>query len=136
MKIKLLKAKLRTGGKTQDQIASDYEDDITEKEIQDWIKAYNLIDRKEIIVADIRKDRFTLISWLDEDDETFREFIYQAEQDDLFGAYTNAREKFLRDWKDGVYEPGGSLGFDENDVEIMEELEKKLIKSSVVPSTN
>lgn len=125
MKFKLFKAKLCTGGKTADDIISEHEGDVTEKEIQEWIKAYNLIDGKEIIVADIRDDRYTFFSWLDEDDAAFRDFIYQAEQDDFFGTYLDDREEFLKDWKEGRYEPTGSLGFDKNDVEIIEELKSK-----------
>lgn len=124
MKFKLFKAKLRTGGKTKDQIISDFEGEVTEKEIRDWKYVFNLIDGKEIIVVEVFKGRFTLVSWLDEDDSAFRDFIYQAEQDDMFGTYIDDREEFLNDWKDGRYEPTGSLGFDKNDVEIIEELKK------------
>lgn len=128
MKFKLFKAKLCTGGKTADDIISDFEGDVSEEEIRDWQHALNLIDGKEIIVTKILKDRYTLVSWMDEDDEAFRDYIYQAEQDDMFGTYIDDREEFLKDWKNEVYEPTGSLGFDKKDVEIIEELKKQEAK--------
>lgn len=125
MNIKLYRAKLRTGNITRDEIISDYKGDVTEKQIKEWMQVYKSIDDKEIIVADIREDRYTLISWFDEDVELFRDFIYQAEQDDWFGTYIDDREGFLKDWEDEVYEPSGSLSFNKNDVEIIEELSPK-----------
>lgn len=122
MKNVFFEAKLKTGNITRDYIISDFYGDVTEKQIKEWLDVYKLIDGKKIIVADIRKERYTLISWMDEDVEAFRDFIYQAEQDDWFGNYIDDREGFLKDWEDGTYEPSGSLGFHKNNVEIIKKI--------------
>lgn len=120
--MEILKAKLRTGGKTRDQIISEFEGDINEEEIKAWQHAYNLIDGKEIVVAQLFKDRYTPVSWLVEDDAAFRDFIYQVEQDDWFGTYGNERQEFLKDWENEEYEPSGSLSFCKDDVEIIKRI--------------
>lgn len=122
MRMELYKAKLITGSKTRDEIISDFEGDVDEKEIKEWLQVYKMIDGKEIVVADIRDDRYTLIAWVDEDVEAYRDFVYQAEQDDMFGIYINEREGFLKDWEDGIYEPIASLSFNKTDVEIIEKV--------------
>src|SRR5690625_2349543 len=103
MGLKLFKAKLCTSGRTKEQIKKDYGGDITEKEIIDWQHALDLIDNKEVIVAEAWKGRYTLISWFKKDDSAFIEFVYQAEQDQMFGTYIDDREQFLKDWKNEVY---------------------------------
>lgn len=126
MKLKTFKARLCTAGKTQEQIKNDYEGDVTEKQIKDLQRAFDLIDGKEVAVIQFStsKDRYTLAGWSEKDDSAIRDFIYQAEQDDMFGNYIDDREQFLKDWEDETYEPMGSLGFDKSDVEIIEEMKK------------
>ncbi|GIN97843.1 hypothetical protein J6TS1_37130 [Siminovitchia terrae] len=63
-------------------------------------------------------DGFVLGCLQDEDDEKVRDFIYQAEQDEMFGTYIDQRDEFLRDWESEEYSPTGSLVFKEEDVEV------------------
>lgn len=124
MKLKLFEAKLKTAGKTTDDIISQFEGEIKKKEIQNWINVFNLIDGTEVIVSE-RHNRYMLFTWYEKDDDIIKELIYQAEQDELFGMYQNDREGFLKDWTAGEYEPNGVLSFDEKDVEIIRELKRE-----------
>lgn len=127
MKFTLYKARLNTAGKTPEQIKADYEGGIgplpNDEEVQNWIKVYDSLSGTEIIVMNSPfSDNFTPVSWDEKDDEKFRDFVYQAEQDPYFGTYVNEREEFLKDWESEDYSPSGSLVFDAADVEIIEEL--------------
>jgi hypothetical protein len=125
--LNLYKAKLHTGGKTPEQIKSDFDGpEPNEKEIQNWIKAYDLIAGIEVAVMKSRSGSgYCLVSWQKKDDEKIRDFIYQVEQDEMFGTYVNEREEFIKDWDSGEYSPAGSLVFNSEDVEIIEELKKQ-----------
>lgn len=125
--IKLYRAKLHTGGKTPEQIKSSFDGpEPSEEEIKNWTKAYDLADGLEVIVTrSWTGSDYSLIAWDEKDDENIREFIYQVEQDGMFGTYVDEREEFIKDWESGEYSPAGSLVFDEKDVEIIEELKTK-----------
>jgi hypothetical protein len=129
VKITLYKARLKTAGKTPEQIKANYEGGIgpvpSEEEVQGWINAYNLISGIELVVMkSLISEGYIPVSWDEEVDGKIRDFVYQAEQDPFFGTYVNEREEFLEDWKSGEYSPAGSLTFDNGDVEIIEELHK------------
>lgn len=125
------KARLKTGGKTPEQILADYEGpgQIGKKpdanEVEALIKAFNGIDGIELIVMKSFNGNYVPASWKNEDDEKMMEFVYQAEQDPFFGTYIDEREEFIKDWKSDEYEPAGTLVFDSEDVEIIEELKKE-----------
>ena len=129
MEITLYKARLKTANKTPEQIKSDFESGIgplpTKKEIQDWIKAYDLINGIELgVMKSLIGEGYIPVVWDEEDDWKIRDFIYQAEQDPHFGTYVCERDEFLRDWKSGEYSPAGTLTFNENDIEVIEKMEK------------
>lgn len=127
MKHTFYKARLKTAGKTPEQIKADFEGGIgpvpTEEEVQGWIKAYDLINGIELVVVkSLISEGYIPVSWNDEDNGKIRDFVYQAEQDSFFGTYVNERDEFLEDWKSGEYSPDGVLTFDIKDVEILEEI--------------
>lgn len=126
--MKLYKAKLQTGRKTPEQIKKDFEGYTpSEEEIKGWIKAYDLIDGIEVVVMKSwTGNGYTLAFWQDEDDAKIRDYIYQIEQDEMFGTYNDQRDEFLRDWDSDEYSPTGSFVFNEEDVEIIEELRKEV----------
>lgn len=130
MKFKLYKARLKTNGKTPEQIKADYEGGIgsapSEEEIQNWIKVYEVISGIELVVMkSLISDGYVPVSYDKEDDWKIRDFVYQAEQDLYFGTYINERDEFLVDWESGEYSPMGSLTFSIDEVEIIEELKEK-----------
>lgn len=121
----LYKVVLQTGGKTPEQIKTEFDDfKISEPKIQLWISAYNLLDGLEVMVRDsfYPDEEYTLLSWKPEDDKTFMEFIYLLEQDGTFGNYVDDRETFLEDWENGEYSPDGSICFSKNELEILEQI--------------
>ncbi|WP_338754261.1 hypothetical protein [Bacillus sp. FJAT-52991] len=127
MNIKLFKAKLNTGGKTSEQVRNEFDGSApSEEEIQNWIKAYNLVDGIEVVVMESGiYEGYTLAGWGHDVDEKVREFVYLVEQDPVFGTYVDEREEFMNDWENEEYEPAGSLVFKNEDVEIIEELKQK-----------
>lgn len=124
MNIKLYSAKLRTSGKTPEQIKNSFDGlEPSEEEIQSWIEVYDLVDGLEVVVMKSwAGSGYCIVGWQDEDDENFREFVYMVEQDDMYGTYVNEREEFLKDWNSEEYSPNHSLVFQNEDVEIIEEL--------------
>ncbi len=46
--------------------------------------------------------------FIKQDDEKICDFVYQIEQDKLFGLYVNQREEFLKDWDAEEYDPAGA----------------------------
>lgn len=130
MKIKLYKARLKTGGKTEEQIKADFNDsfgEATKEDMERYKKSMDMVDGQEIIVMQsfYDKEYYSMASWQEKDDDVWREFIYLQEQDPIFGTYVDDREKFLKVWEAGEYEPMGALSFSKDDVEIIEELENK-----------
>lgn len=130
--LKFYKAKLKTGGKTIEDIKKDYEGGIgpvpDEQEIKDLKKAYDLIDGVEVMAIEGFGDGYGIGGWNPKHDDQMKEFIYQAEQDSFFGTYRNKREEFEQDWKNDEYESSGSLRFDNEEVEILAPVEMKQLK--------
>lgn len=120
-------AKLKTAGKTHEQILAEYEGPRPSDEfIQNIKKAYDSIDGLEVAVLKSGiSEGYVIGGWQGKDDHLFRDFIYQAEQDEFFGTYVDDYEGFLKAWMSGEYEPMGSLTFDHKEVEILEKLEAK-----------
>lgn len=126
--IKLYKAVLKTGNKTPKDIRKILEAP-TDNEINRWIAAYNLIDGLKVLVMEsaFSKETYTIAAYNQDDDERFKEFHYQMEQEtnDWFGPYSENREAFMEDWKNGEYEASGSFVFGKDEIEIIEKCEKK-----------
>lgn len=124
--ITLYRANLKTGGKSPEQIIESFRDfKPSDEEIKNWIAAYDLLDGIEVVVMKSFDGKdYCLVAWQDDDAEKIRDYIYQAEQDPMFGTYVDEREEFLNDWDSDEYEPSGSLVFSSDDVEIIEELKK------------
>lgn len=68
--------------------------------------------------------QYPLIGWDEKDaeiDGRVKEAIWEMEQDPVFGTYYEDREKFDFDWAEGKYEPAGSIVFEQEDIEVLEE---------------
>lgn len=122
--MKFYNAKLKTGNKTDEQIKSTFDVEVSQKEIEFYRKAYDLIDGLEIIVANsLLVDTYmTLVAWDENDLDIWRDFVYYVEQDPYFGTYVNDRGGFVKDWESGEYEPSGSIYFAHDDLEILKQL--------------
>lgn len=118
----MYKAILKTADKTEKQIKGMFNGDISEQEIKDWIRVYNIIDGIEVVVMKsfVSEKGFIPISW--EDDKKMTEYFYQVEQDPMIGTYVDAREEFMEDWNNQEYEPSVTLVFQDEDIEIIEKI--------------
>lgn len=128
----LYRAKLKTAGKTPEQILATYDGPNQvgpkpdENEVAAWIKVFNELDGAEVVVMkSFTGEDYAIAGWEPDAEEKFMEFVYLAEQDPYFGSYIDNRDEFINVWKSGEYEPAASLVFANNDVEIIEELKKK-----------
>lgn len=130
MEIKLYKARLKTGNKTDVQIKAAFADsigEVTQEDLDKYKKSMDLVDGQEILVMEssFDKDSYCLASWNKEDDDVWREYVYIQEQDPYFGSYVDEREEFLEDWESGDYSPSGSITFSKDDVETLEALKRR-----------
>lgn len=127
----LYRARLKTAGKTPEQILADYEGlnqigpKPDEKEVTSWIQVYNKLHGIEVaVMKDFTGDDYILALWKDEDDCKVMEYFYLAEQDPLFGSYFEDREGFLKEWEAKEYSPSATVILNKEDVEIIEKLDK------------
>lgn len=123
-KIKIYKAKLKTANKTDAQIRSEFNIAISQGEVDRYKEMMNAVDGIEIGIMPSfhSEDSYLVVGWDEAVDEKMREFVYQAEQDPMFGTYIDRREEFLADWKSGEYEPPSAMAFQKCDVEILEDI--------------
>lgn len=127
MKIEIYKGVLRTSGKTDEQIKESFNNEfgsITQEEMNDYKKMMDIVDGLEVFVTDsfYGGDSYSLVSWVEKDNDKWKEFVYLAEQDSMFGTYVDEREQFDKDWDMEEYEPNASLVFNKDDVEILEKV--------------
>ena len=123
--MKFYKVKLKTAGKTVEEVLATYDTmKPSKEEVEETIKASNLVDGLVVgVMGPTVGGGFSLVGWDKEDDEKIRDFVYQAEQDQYFGCYIDERKEFLEDWNSEQYEPEGSLSFAAEDVLILEDEE-------------
>lgn len=127
MNIKPIKAMLHTAGKTDEEILKQ-SGLISPEEIPKARKIIEAWDGIEVIVdatlINEQIQQYALIGWDEQDceiDGRIKEVIYLMEQDPMFGTYVNDRERFELDWAEKRYEPAGSIVFEPEDIEILEE---------------
>lgn len=122
---KVVRCKLKTGGKTVEQIRESckgqglvYRDFENLKKMNDMFSG--LIVELSLWAYD-NHESYHLDNWKSEDDEKVMMGIYYAEQLHLFPRYKNNLEKFKADWKSMNYHfEGSSLVFPPSDVEELE----------------
>lgn len=120
--MKFYKAILHTGGKTPDQIRKHDSQDYTNEEAAQIIAYMDAWDGLEVFLVDsYDSEGYTFIGNTEAVDDKVKEAIWLMEQDPLFGCYIDAREEFDEVWAAGEYEPFGCIGFEREDVEIIEE---------------
>lgn len=126
MEYKLQKAILHTSGKDADNEMEKYSQE--EREImQQYMAAW---DGVHVTVSNFLDGEYSVVGWPPEWDEKAKEAIYLMEQDPTFGKYVDDREQFEKDWAAGAWEPGGSIVFSPDMVEIIGDLKKAGEKSA------
>ncbi len=124
--LKLYRAKLHTGGKTDEQIKAQFSPSVPTQAEMDLARAtYEAWDGLECLVM---KNAFgeAEYSFCGAATEAglpqAKEAVYLMEQDAMFGTYIDQREEFDRDYDSFNYFPSGSFVFRSDEVEILEEM--------------
>lgn len=121
--LKIFKAVLHTGGKTEEWIKEHYGNFVpTQEDVEAAKKYYDAWDGHKCLVMldDSDPEVYMYSGPLTEDDvPQAKEATYLMEQDDMFGQYINQREEFDRDYDNGDYFPAGAIVFTKGDVEIV-----------------
>lgn len=131
-KPKIIKAKLKTGGKTTQSVREKLTGQgFTVRDFQNIIKAGNYFDGLEVFLSLWNWDnheKWHLWNWKQEDDEKVMLALYCAEQfhpySDLRN-YKNNFEQFKKDWESGEYDPGATYTFDFDEVEVQEIIQEE-----------
>lgn len=122
----IVQGKLKTGGKTIDEIRNQHANqNLKVEELENIKKAYETLDGVELYLSlwDYdNEETYHLCRWNDEVDEKIMMGVYYFEQVSFSTKYLNNREKFIKDWKNNKYEPMGSLCFEKEDVEVLEKI--------------
>ncbi|KUF37427.1 hypothetical protein [Lysinibacillus sp. F5] len=92
------------------------------EELEALLKAYHNLHGNEFLglCFGYASDSWSIHTWNDENDDAIRDFVYQIEQDEMFGTYHDAREEFLSKWANGEYEPSASWHIPKAFVEVIE----------------
>ena len=95
MKIELFEAILHTGGQTAGQLKAEF-GDVTDEEIQGYIKILEAMDgQKAIVILSLSSPgEYNYMGLLDE--AQGKEVAYLMEQDPMMGCYIDQREEFPR----------------------------------------
>ena len=106
MKLELFAAILHTGGVTVDALRAEF-GDITEKEIQGYLKILAAMDGQKAIVSPSvsTPDEYNYMGLLDA--AQGKEVAYLMEQDPMMGCYIDERAQFDLDYDSGNYCPDG-----------------------------
>ncbi|MFT9055554.1 MAG: hypothetical protein ABF449_02855 [Ethanoligenens sp.] len=126
----IFKARLHTGGKTDEQIRKTNEiGELTAVDIENQKRFWNLLDGMEVYVlpwsASFNDGKYAYIGRVhDEDADREKQAFWLMEQDSLFGCFVDQPEEFERVWESGEYVnlSDASINFDAEDVEILEEV--------------
>ena len=128
-KPKIVKAILHTGGKTYEQIKAELKGQgFTCKQMKAMVREHNYWDGLTLYLSLWNWDNhesWHLWNWEDKDDERVMLAIYEAEQYHPFPRYKDDFEQFKKDWKNKEYDPGASISFPLDSVEVLEVLQEE-----------
>lgn len=127
---KIVKCRMKTGGKTIEQIRAQYTGQgLTRRDFENMQKAGDSFDGLIMTLSlwdyDGGKD-YHLHNWEADDDERVMMGIYYAEQTHPFPQYKNDLDGFVKDWKAQTYDPGAAFIFPPADVEEIETLSEEI----------
>ena len=128
-KPKVVLARLKTGGKTVEQIRDELKGQgFTWNQFKHMKESYDLFDGLELYLSLWAYDGHSawhLYNWKQEDDERVMNAIYHAEQFNPFPAYLKDYEKFVADWKAETYDPGCVFTLPLDAVEVLQVLQEE-----------
>lgn len=122
--MKLYRAILHTGNKTEDRIRERFSE-ATPEDIDLFRHQQEAFDGLECMVMELDGAYSFGGSLTDESLAREKEAAWLMEQDPMIGVYCGDREGFDNDWDSGQYDPGGMWVFPAEDVEILEELKQE-----------
>lgn len=126
-----MRAILKTGGKTLEQIAGDSIRDPQQiyLSVEDAQIVKNYLDAWDGVYVFLNDDGF-LMGW---DGDFYnvakaKEALYLMNQDPVFGLYVDDREGFEKDWAEGEFQPDAGIMFSPDDYIIDTETPKEKYK--------
>lgn len=129
-KPKVIKCRLKTGGKTIEEIREKNKGEgLTYRDFEDIQRANEQFDGTVLYLSLWDYDKYEsyhVYGWENEVDEKFMMGIYYAEQTHPFPRYKGKLEEFIADWKAGDYDPGCAICFDKEDVEELEVISEEV----------
>lgn len=134
--MKLYKATLRTGGKTDDQLRAKVSGKPLPGEIEWARKSYAAWDGLKCVVKIDTDGDYALYDVDKSGMAQYKEAMYVMEQHPMFGMYHNARKRFERDWAANEYLPDASIVFSADEVEIVSEVPHELDAARAALSTD
>jgi hypothetical protein len=134
---KIVKCRLKTGGKSVEQIRAKYTGQgMVYRDFENIQRANEQFDGLILSLSLWNYDghsRYHLSGWDPVDDTRMMMAIYYSEQIHPYPQYKNDLEKFKADWKAGTYDPGCSLCFDKEDVEELEMISEEVVPPEPAP---
>ena len=130
MREKCVRCRLKTGGKSIEQIRERFKGQgLTYRDFENLQKMYDFFDGVIAVFSLLDWDAqasYHLSYWFPDYDEQVMMGVYYAEQGHPFPRYKNNFDKFQKDWRAGEYDFGeASLVFPPEDVEEIEEIPMK-----------
>lgn len=128
---KVVLAKLKTAT-TLEEVQQELKGQgFTRNEMKAVVRSLNFFDGLKLYLSKWNWDNYAtwhLYSWDDEIDEMVMKAIYEAEQFHPFscGRYKKDFVQFEKDWKAGTYDPGATLSFTDEQVEVLEVLQEEV----------
>lgn len=118
---KIIKCRLKTGGKSAEKIKEEYQGQGLEaSDIENMQKAFEILDGMVLELYLCEYDNckeYNLYSWKEEDDRQMMKAIYHLEQVHPYSRYKNDFNGFKDAWEKGEYEAEAILSFDPEVVE-------------------
>lgn len=128
---KVIRCRLKTGGKTIEQIRERYTGQgMTYRDFENIQRANEEFDGLVVLLslwAYDNHDSYHLHNWEPVDDERVMMAIYYSEQVHPVPRYKNALESFKADWAGNTYDPNGVLCFAPEDVEEIETVCEEIV---------
>lgn len=128
---KVIRCRLKTGGKTIQQIREQYKGQgLTYRDFENIQRANEEFNGLVVLLSLWDYDHhasYHLHNWEPVDDERMMMGLYYSEQIHPYPRYKNNLDKFKADWAGQTYDPGAVLCFDPADVEEIEVLCEEVI---------